>query len=111
MGHNEQGMAAKLQAIMAKIPEHTKVPVYNQDDVYVYDNETFEIIKVVGCNQPSARSYINSGVPAGYKACNGMEAARLGLWVACDSEYRFIDPKRKASNELAFSRAYARGAL
>lgn len=111
MGHSEQGIAAKLQAIMARIPEHTIVPAYNQDDVYVYDIETFEIIKVVGCNQPSARGYMERGVPAGYKACRGMEASRLGLWHPSTPESRLIDSKRQAASQLAFSRAYAGGAL
>lgn len=111
MGHSELGAAAKLQSILARIPEHTIVPAYNQDDVYVYDVETFEIIKVVGCNQPSARSYITNGVPAGYKACRGMEAASLGLWHACEPESRLIDSKRQTANQTAFNRSYVGGVL
>lgn len=104
MGHSEQGMAAKLQSILARIPDQTLVPAYNTDDLYIFDDETFEIVQVVGSSTPAYRSMRSQRMPSGYSACMGREAASLGLWHAT-TDGRLIDPERAAQARIAFNKA------
>ena len=106
----EKSIVAGLLDALASIPEDVLIPAYNQDDIYIYQESNLEIVEVVPCSSHRSR-LIAAGierVPAGYGACKGFGASRLGLWhkpvkhekygrVICDDRARQLRLAYRAS--------------
>lgn len=55
---------------------------FNDDDVYVYNAETKQIVRTISCKDSQVRDskYIGLRVNAGESWAKGMAAKSLGLW-------------------------------
>jgi hypothetical protein len=64
------------------IPQCLPVSSFNDDDVYVYNAATKQIVRVIGSKDSQVRDsrYIGLRVQAGESWARGMAAKSLGLW-------------------------------